>query len=41
MSNKIEDLDIDFSFKKNNVDELFLTLVKTRKALKTKIFAIL
>ena len=41
MSNKIEDLDIDFSFKKNNVDELFLTLVKTRKALKQRFFAIL
>ena len=26
MSNKIEDLDIDFSFKKNNVDELFFNL---------------
>ena len=38
MSNKIEDLDIDFSFKKNNVDELFFNLSENPENFKNKDF---
>src|SRR5574344_1325852 len=38
MSNKIEDLEIDFSFKKNNVDELFFNLSEKPKDFKNKDF---
>ena len=38
MSNKIEDLNIDFSFKKNNVDELFFNLSENPEHFKNKDF---
>ena len=38
MANKIEDLDIDFSFKKNNVDELFFNLSENPENFKNKDF---
>src|SRR5574344_157797 len=38
MSNKIEDLEIDFSFKKNNVDELFFNLSENPEGFKNKDF---
>ena len=38
MSNKIENLDIDFSFKKNNVDELFFNLSENPEGFKNKDF---
>ena len=37
----IKNLDIDFSFKKNNVDELFFNLSENPDGFKIKIFAIL
>jgi phosphoribosylamine--glycine ligase len=36
MANKIEDLEIDFSFKKNNVDELFFNLSENPENFKNK-----
>lgn len=38
MANKIEDLEIDFSFKKNNVDELFFNLSENPENFKNKDF---
>ena len=38
MTNKIENLDIDFSFKKNNVDELFFNLSENPEGFKNKDF---
>ena len=38
MGNKIEDLNIDFSFKKNNVDELFFNLSENPENFKNKDF---
>ena len=38
MSNKIDDLNIDFSFKKNNVDELFFNLSENPENFKNKDF---
>ena len=38
MANNIEDLDIDFSFKKNNVDELFFNLSEDPEGFKNKDF---
>lgn len=38
MSNNIENLDIDFSFKKNNVDELFFNLSENPEGFKNKDF---
>ena len=38
MGNRIEDLDIDFSFKKNNVDELFFNLSENPEHFKNKDF---
>lgn len=38
MTNNIEDLQIDFSFKKNNVDELFFNLSESPDAFKNKDF---
>ena len=38
MANKIENLDIDFSFKKNNVDELFYNLSENPENFKNKDF---
>lgn len=38
MSNNIDNLDIDFSFKKNNVDELFFNLSENPEGFKNKDF---
>ena len=41
MNNRIEDLDIDFSFKKNNVDELFYNLSENPENFKNKDFRVI
>ena len=38
MTNKTDDLNIDFSFKKNNVDELFFNLSENPDGFKNKDF---